>query len=107
MLRIEYFRLTQITAVFKIIVVGKVALAHSSSFLGLSSQSTIAWKALTMQIYFLILDLEPKVKVSIGFVSLKLYSWTFKWVSSPCVLTLSLFWVFISQRVFVCPDLLS
>ena len=87
MLRIEYFRLIQITVVFKIIVVGKIALAYSSSLLGLSSQSTIAWKALTMEMYFLILDLEPKVKVSIGFVSLKIYSWTFKWVSSPCVLT--------------------
>lgn len=60
MLRIEYFRLTQITVVFKIIVVSKIALAYSSSLLGLSSHSTIDWEALTMEVYFLILDLETQ-----------------------------------------------
>lgn len=61
MSRLEYFRLTQITVVFKIIVVSKIAIACYSSLLGLSSQSTIDWEALTMEIYFLtVLDLETQ-----------------------------------------------
>lgn len=61
MLRLEYFRLIQIRVVFKIIVVSKITIAYYSSLLGLSSQSTIDWEALTMQIYFLtVLDLETQ-----------------------------------------------
>lgn len=61
MSRLEYFRLIQIRVVFKIIVVSKIAIAYYSSLLGLSSQSTIDWEALTMQIYFLtVLDLETQ-----------------------------------------------
>lgn len=61
MLRLEYFRLIQIRVVFKIIVVSEIAIAYYSSLLGLSSQSTIDWEALTMQIYFLtVLDLETQ-----------------------------------------------
>ena len=65
MSRLEYFRLTQITVVFKIIVVSKIAIACYSSLLGLSSQSTINSGVLTTEIYCLtIWRLEFWIKVT-------------------------------------------
>ena len=109
MLGLENFRLTQITVMFKIIAINKIAIAYYISLLRLSLQSTIEWVALTMEIYFLtFLGLEAKINVSIGLVSSEAF--LFGWLSNSCLLVVSShglsFGCSYPQCVFVCPDFL-